>query len=58
MLRKLRDWIRELRRPPTAEEIAAREEAEEILEERDTIRVLTRTGPDQFTSDTGRDPRH
>jgi hypothetical protein len=58
MLGRLRDWIRELRRPPTAEELAAREEAEEIFEERDTIRVLTRTGPDQFTSDTGRDPRH
>jgi hypothetical protein len=58
MLGRLRDWIRKLRRPPTAEELAAREEAEEIFEERDTIRVLTRTGPDQFTSDTGRDPRH
>ena len=58
MLGHLRDWIRELRRPPTAEELAAREEAEEILEERDTVRVLTRTGPDHFTSDIGRDRRH
>jgi hypothetical protein len=49
--------MRELRRPPTAEELAAREEADELLEERDTIRTLTRTGPDQFTSDTGREHR-
>jgi hypothetical protein len=56
MLRRLREWIRELRRPPTAEELAAREEADELLEERDTIRVLTKTGPD--TSDTGREPRN
>jgi hypothetical protein len=58
MLRRLREWIRELRRPPTAEELAAREEAEELLEERDTIRALARTGPDQFTSDTGRERRN
>lgn len=57
MLGRLREWIRQLRRPPTAEELVAREEAEEILEERDTVRVLSRTGPDHFTSDTGRDPR-
>jgi hypothetical protein len=57
MFRRLRAWIRELRRPPTAEELAAQEEAEELLEERDTIRTLTGAGPDQFTSDTGREPR-
>lgn len=57
MFQRVRAWIRELRRPPTAEELAAREEAEEILEERDTIRTLARAGPDQFTSDTGREPR-
>jgi hypothetical protein len=57
MLRRLRDWLRELRRPPTAEELAAREEAELLLEERDTIRTLSSHGPDQFTSDTGREPR-
>jgi hypothetical protein len=57
MLRRLRDWVRELRRPPTAEELAAREEADELLEERDTIRTLARSGPDQFTSDIGREPR-
>jgi hypothetical protein len=56
MLRRLREWIRELRRPPTAEELAAREEAEELLEERDTIRTLARTGPDLFTS--GRERRN
>lgn len=39
------------------EELAAREEAREILEERDTVRVLDRYGPEGFTTDTGPEPR-
>ncbi len=58
MFRRLRDWIRELRRPPTMEELQAREEAEELLDERDTIRALSHSGPEEFTSDTGRERHH
>lgn len=56
MLERLRSWLREIRRPPTMEELAAREEAREILDERDTIRVLDRYGPEGFSTDTGRPP--
>ena len=57
MLKRFRSWLREIRRPPTMEELAAREEAREILEERDTVRVLDRYGPEGFTTDTGPEPR-
>jgi hypothetical protein len=57
VLNRLRRWIRELRRPPTREELAARAEAEEILDERDTVRALGSYGPEGFTTDTGREPR-
>jgi hypothetical protein len=55
VLRRLRDWIRGLRRPPTAEELAAKHEADELLDDRDTIRIAARTS-DQFI-DTGREDR-
>ncbi|MDP9491168.1 MAG: hypothetical protein M3P42_03060 [Actinomycetota bacterium] len=57
MLARLTAWFRELRRPPTAEELAAKKEADEILDDRDTYRTLARGGPD-FSSDSGRERRH
>lgn len=56
VLARLTAWFRELRRPPTAEELEAKKEADEILDDRDTYRVLARGGPD-FSSDTGRERR-
>jgi hypothetical protein len=52
MFNRLRSWLREIRRPPTMEELAAKEEAREILDEKDTTRVLDRFGPEGFSSDT------
>jgi hypothetical protein len=52
MLKRLRSWLRERRRPPTMEELAAREEAREILDEKDTARVLGHSGPEGFSTDT------
>jgi hypothetical protein len=57
VLKRLRARVREARRPPTREELEAREEGRKILEERDTVRVLDRVGPEGFTTDTGRDRR-
>lgn len=56
VLARLTAWVRELRRPPTAEELEAKKEADEILDERDTYRVLARGGPD-FSTDSGRERR-
>ena len=44
------------RRPRTSEDLAAREEAKRLQEDMLTIRVLDRSGPRGFTSDTGRKP--
>jgi hypothetical protein len=52
------EWFRSIRRPPTADQLEAREEAEEILDQKDTIRVLDRFGPEGFTTDIGRDEHH
>jgi hypothetical protein len=57
VLARLTAWFRELRRPPTADQLAARKEAAEILDDRDTYRTLARSGPD-FSSDTGRERRN
>jgi hypothetical protein len=57
MLARVRAWIREARRPPTREELAARDEAKEILDRKETVRVLDRFGPEGITTDTGREPR-
>jgi hypothetical protein len=56
VLARLTSWLREIRRPPTAEELEAKREADEILDDMDTYRVLARGGPD-FSSDTGRERR-
>ena len=42
MLARLTAWLRNLRRPPTAEELEARKEAERLFEVRDTTRARTR----------------
>lgn len=55
MLTRLVGWLRLIRQPPTAEELAAREEAQEILDRKDTIRALDRFGPEGSTTDIGRD---
>jgi hypothetical protein len=53
MLRRLKEWIREARRPPTMEEVEARKDAQRLLEEKETVRVLDRYGPEGFTTDRG-----
>ena len=58
VLTRLVEWFRSIRRPPTADQLEAREEAEEILDQKDTIRVLDRFGPEGFTTDIGRDKDH
>jgi hypothetical protein len=39
MLARLTEWLRKLRRPPTADELEARKESERIFETRDTVRT-------------------
>lgn len=55
MLTRVVEWLRSIRQPPTVEELAAREEAQEILDQKDTIRALDRFGPEGFTTESGRD---
>lgn len=57
VLARLTAWVRELRRPPSAEELEAKKEADEILDDMDTYRILARGGPD-FSSDSGRERRN
>jgi hypothetical protein len=60
MLARLTAWIRRRRAPAppedldTTEELEAREEARQLLEDKNTYRALGRAGPD-LTSGTRRD---
>jgi hypothetical protein len=56
VLARLSAWIRRLRRPPTADQLEARKEAEQLLDDRDTYRALALGGPD-FSSESGRERR-
>ena len=58
MLTRLVEWFRSIRQPPTADELEARKEAQEILDQKDTIRALDRFGPEGFTTDIRRDRDH
>jgi hypothetical protein len=58
VLTRLVEWFRSIRRPPTADQLEAREEAQEILDQKDTIRILDRFGPEGFTTDIGLDKDH
>jgi hypothetical protein len=58
VLTRLVEWVRSIRRPPTADQLEVRKEAQEVLDEKDTIRALDRFGPEGFTTDTGREKRY
>jgi hypothetical protein len=58
MANRLVEWLRSIRKPPTAEELEARKEAQEILDEKHTTRVLGHSGPEGSTTDIGRDKGH
>ena len=55
MFARLREWVRGQRRPPTPEELEAREEGRRLLDDKETYRVLDRFGPRDVSEGTRRD---